>query len=127
MNAEERQQRIDGVRGIMDFYEANPEVRLPFYLANEMEWTIYMHSPEAFAAFAESAPDPKIVLDEIENIVFAKQSFGPMTLQARVDIKEIDVPEEWTAPEMVAARKVSQYKIARAVIKPKLDQLDPWA
>lgn len=115
MNAADRQKRIDSARAILDFCEQHPDIKLPFDIANNRTWTIYTYSPESFTAFAAAVPSPRIVLEENDGVIYATQSFGDMELKARVDISEIEVPVEWTAPNTVVQRVIDTNLIALAI------------
>jgi hypothetical protein len=88
-NIQERQASIDGVRQMLDFLEANPDIpwpqcldsaRIRFYGIRNNEKEIFIATARAFGTF-----DKEVVRDDFE----ITKHFGPAKLTAVIDRSEV--------------------------------------
>lgn len=112
MTTDDRQIRIDGARALLDFCEANPDIKLPFEITTSTGWTTFAYSPESFEAFVKAAVDPTVSRED--KVLYATQMFGPITLRARVDLDEIEVPDRWAIKKMVEVPELDLNKVVLA-------------
>lgn len=110
--ADDRQIRIDSARAVLDFFEANPAVKLPFELGSTEYWSIYNFNPDAFTAFLRAAQDPRVQVQDGK--ILATQAFGSMRVECKIDPLEINVPAEWTIKKTVEVPEIDTNKIILA-------------
>jgi hypothetical protein len=92
MKNEERIERINAMRAMLDFVEANPDMRMPYDLHLSSGWSIYTHDLEAFLGCVEAFGVAPTIEDG--NAIVAKH-FGPFRVRASFTLDELDEPERF--------------------------------
>lgn len=92
MDNKERSERINAMRAMLDFVEANPGMKLPYDLGLSSGWAIYTYDLQAFLKCVEAFGVTPTIKDD--DAVVGTQ-FGPFKLQARLQLTELDEPERF--------------------------------
>jgi len=92
MDNEKRIERINAMRAMLDFVEANPGMKLPYDLDLSSGWSIYTHDLPAFLKCVEAFGTAPTIRDDSAVV---DMQFGPFKLRAWLKLTEIDEPERF--------------------------------
>lgn len=112
MTNETREQKIKAVRAILDIMENNPDLPLPFCMAQDISWSVYVQNQEGLAHFMRLFPDAS--LTDTTTAIEAAVDFGGVTLEARLSTGV--APAEWFTDKVI--QELDLNKVRAAVLGP---------